>query len=324
MELFRALGALAEPPGPETARLTTLLGIGDAPTAAEYTNLFVLNLYPYASVYLGPEGMLGGEGRDRIAGFWRALGLVPPAEPDHLALMLAQYAGLAELAAAESDSVRRTAFARARSAYLYEHLLSWLPPYLDKLAQVAPPTYAAWGRMLEAALLDEARHCGEGGRGKGEASMRDALRPVSSVDRDDWRQVPLALRAAGRPALGTDAGIDDVLKILFAPASSGIILVQSDLARAARSLGLGLRIGERRFVLRALLSQAPEAVVEWIRTEASAWAERHAERRANHGPVAVIAAAWERQARATMQLAEALKDALHRDAIERDAEATVT
>ena len=37
--------------------------------------------------------MLGGEARDRIAGFWRALGLVPPPEPDHLAVMLGLYAG---------------------------------------------------------------------------------------------------------------------------------------------------------------------------------------------------------------------------------------
>jgi hypothetical protein len=173
-------------------------------------------------------------------------------------------------------------------------------------------------------LSEEAGQLGEGGRGKREASAGDDRRPVGAVDRDDWGEAPLALRAAEKPALGADAGIDDVLKILFAPARSGIILVQADLARAARSLGLGLRIGERRFVLRALLSQAPEAVVEWSRVEASAWAARHADRRASPGPVAVIAAAWERQARATVRLADALLDSLLRDAIERDTEATVT
>jgi TorA maturation chaperone TorD len=302
MELFRALGALAEPPGVETARLTTLLGLGEVPTPAEYTNLFVLNLYPYASVYLGPEGMLGGEGRDRIAGFWRALGLVPPAEPDHLTLMLSQYAKLCELAEATPDGSKRAALVNARHAYLYEHLLSWLPVYLDKLAELAPPTYAAWGEMLETTLMDEARQ----------------------LDAAAWRVVPLALRVSEQPALGIDVGIDvgidDVLKRLLAPARSGMLLVQADLTRAARALGLGLRIGERRFVLRALLSQAPDAVVEWIRVEANAWAERHAERRASLGE---IAAAWERQARATVQLTGQLLETLRRAAIERDAETTV-
>ena len=41
---------------------------------AEHTEVFVLNCPPYASVYLGPDGALGGEGADRAAGFWRASG----------------------------------------------------------------------------------------------------------------------------------------------------------------------------------------------------------------------------------------------------------
>ena len=60
-----------------------------AARARRHTDLFVFQLQPYASVYLGAEGMLGGEARDRIAGFWRALGASPPSEPDHLATMLA-------------------------------------------------------------------------------------------------------------------------------------------------------------------------------------------------------------------------------------------
>ena len=291
MEIFRALGALAEPPSEATQRLTTLLGLGQAPTAAEYTSLFLRNLYPYASVYLGPEGMLGGEGRDRISGFWRALGMTPPSEPDHLALMLAQYANLAELALAETTGARRVARERSREAFLWEHLLSWLPPYLDKLAELAPPAYAAWGRVLEAALAEEARRLDVQ---KLEAPL--ALRP--------------ATRATDDAALGTDAGVDEILAVLLAPMRSGMILVHADLARAARALGLGLRIGERRFVLRALLSQSPESVVEWLRVEAQAWAERHAERTESLG---AIAAAWDARARETVQLAGMLLATLRRE-----------
>ena len=67
--------------------------------SSAYMDLFGFQLYPYASVYLGSEGMLGGEARDRIAGFWRAIGEPPPSEPDHLAVLLALYARLCELAA---------------------------------------------------------------------------------------------------------------------------------------------------------------------------------------------------------------------------------
>jgi hypothetical protein len=73
-----------------------LLDLGPLPGEAEYTELFLFQLTPYASVYLGPEGMLGGEALDRIAGFWRALQQEPPVEPDHLAVMLGFYARLME------------------------------------------------------------------------------------------------------------------------------------------------------------------------------------------------------------------------------------
>src|SRR2546423_14590407 len=103
MELFRALAVLAEPPErPEVARLAELLDLGEPPSASEYTEPFVFQLYPYPSVYLGAEGMLGGEARDRVAGFLSALGHTPPHEPDHLSTLLATYAGLS--ASDEDDS----------------------------------------------------------------------------------------------------------------------------------------------------------------------------------------------------------------------------
>src|SRR5947209_19489328 len=101
MELFRALAVLAEPPErPEVARLAELLDLGKPPSASEYTETFVFQLYPYASVYLGAEGMLGGEARDRVAGFLSALGLAPPHEPDPPSTLLATYA---QLSAPEED-----------------------------------------------------------------------------------------------------------------------------------------------------------------------------------------------------------------------------
>ena len=96
-ELLRALGAVADSPAVARAVAGPL---GLAPlTDAEHTDVFVLNCPPYASVYLGPDGALGGEGTDRAAGFWRAIAVSPPAEPDHLTALLALYASLGEAAA---------------------------------------------------------------------------------------------------------------------------------------------------------------------------------------------------------------------------------
>src|SRR5688572_736316 len=156
MELFRALAVLAEPPTVETAQVAEALELGAMPTHAEYTELFLFQLYPYASVYLGEEGMMGGEARDRVAGFWRALGETPPTEPDHLSILLALYARLVELQVDETDSSRKLAWSHARRAFLWEHLLTWVPIYLGKLNDLAPTFYRRWSDVLMSALTAEA------------------------------------------------------------------------------------------------------------------------------------------------------------------------
>src|SRR5207253_2718660 len=84
MELLRALAVVAEAPHKEQIRFGEMLELPGHPTSAEHTDLFDFQLSPYASVYLGTEAMIGGEARDRIAGFWRAIHLDPPSQPDHL------------------------------------------------------------------------------------------------------------------------------------------------------------------------------------------------------------------------------------------------
>ena len=263
MEIFRALAVLAEPPGrPGAARVAEALGLGALPTADEYTDVFVFRLYPYASVYLGAEGMLGGEARDRVAGFLAALGQTVPQEPDHLALMLGAYAWLAESEEAASEGRARDSMRSARRAFLWEHLLSWLPVYLDKLRQVAPPFYRGWGETLGAALDAEAEALG---------------RPDS---------LPLHLREAAALADPRESSADEFLQTLLAPARTGLILLRDDIARAARDLGTGVRAGERLYALRSLMGQDAAAALSRLAEEADAWVALHRRRVAAHGPVA--------------------------------------
>jgi TorA maturation chaperone TorD len=229
MEVLRALGALAEDAGEERRRVADALGLGPL-DAAEFTDLFSFALYPYASVYLGAEGMLGGEARDRIAGFWRALGATPPDEPDHLTTMLALYASLAEAAAAESVPGRKAALEHARAAFFWEHLASWLPVYLAKARRVARGAYAVWARMLSDALESEAA------RLPAPASLPLHLRAVPPFEERDGN------------------GDEEVIPLLLAPARAGFVLVRRDLRGIADALGVGLRQGERRYALGALLA----------------------------------------------------------------------
>ena len=274
MELLRTLGALIEPPSPAHRQLADLLELSPVPPATEHTDLFSFQLYPYASVYLGAEGQLGGEARDRIAGFWRALGETPPAEPDHLTVMLALYAELRER---ESDDAPpgEENWHRACRAFLWEHLLSWLPVYLDKLEQLAPRYYRRWAVLLREALLAETEHLGHQERIS--LHLRQAP-PLSDPRQDD-------------PQAFLDA--------LLSPARSGLILVRDDLIRAGRELGLGVRAGERKFVLKALLSQEPAATLGWLVGECRTCAARHRENTALLGPVAEF---WVERAETSSEL----------------------
>lgn len=281
MEIFRALGLLAEPPGERHGPVAAALGIEPLPLGewkAAYTDVFLMQCYPYASVYLGEEGMLGGEARDRIAGFWRALGLTPPPEPDHLAALLGFHAGLCQ-----SDG---SAAARAQAAFLWEHLLSWLPPYLDKVKSAGSAVYADWAALLYRTLAAEAERLG--------------LQP----------RLPLHLREA--PALTAPAvGDEALLRALLAPARSGVLLTRSDLARLCRERGLGLRMGERRFVLEKAIAQDAGGVLAWLGEEARSAAVAHRRHAVLSGPIARF---WSDRAAATASLLDGLAATCRSDA----------
>jgi len=271
-ELLRALGAVAGDPA-DARTACAALGL-PVPGNAEHTEVFVLNCPPYASVYLGAEGGLGGEATDRAAGFWRAIGVAPPAEPDHLTALLSLYAQLGE-AAGDGGLTPATAGAltRARHALFWEHLWPWLPGYLAAVADLGTAGLAPWARLAGRVLLAE-RGAHPGG----------------------W--LPLALRTAPAAPAGP-GGLDDLPDMLTCPVRSGFILTRRGLAGGAAEAGAGHRIGERRFTLRALLDQAPAETLRWLAAQAARWSRRHA----GQGPGGdIVQAWWARRAGTTAQV----------------------
>lgn len=247
-DIFRALGALCEPPEPAHATIAAALGLPPVADAASYTDIFVFQLVPYAAPYLSPDGMLGGEAGDRVAGFWRALKLSPPAEPDHLAALLGFYAALAERENDEHRPGGAGVWREARRALLWEHLLTWVPAYATAMATLRSGFHAAWARLLLQALLQEAQ----------------GLAPPPAV--------PLHLRDV--PEL-PGPGSGGFVRALLAPVCSGLLITRSDLVQAATRTGLGARPGGRTFTLRALIEQDRAATFAWLAQRATWWAQQH-------------------------------------------------
>lgn len=251
IEVFRALGSLAEIPSAQHQELCSLLELDNSPTKSEHSETFVFELYPYSSIYLGPEGKLGGEARDRIAGFWRALGLTPPAEPDHLTVLLSFYAEIREHELQAQNNLEQERWEHIRASFLWEHLLSWLPIYLLRMSDARSPFFRKWGDLLSEALQEEAHTA------LGEVSLSAHLRQA----------LPIADPRDGEPK--------EFLESLLAPVRSGFILLRSDLIRAGLELSLATRIGERRFVLETFLSQAPTELLIWLAEFAGTTSERY-------------------------------------------------
>jgi hypothetical protein len=193
-----------------------------------------------------------------VAGLWRALGLDPPADADHLGSLLLLYAELGEAADRTSSEPTRQRLGHTRAVLLWEHLWSWVPGYLDAAASPgstggAPPAIRAWVDLTRRLLVREAE-----------------LTPGAAT-------LPLALRTAPPPLERADAA-PAVLDAVTVPVRTGFILTYRDLSTATRRLGLGLRRGERRFALQAMLDQDPAGTLGWLGDHARRWAALHRRR----------------------------------------------
>jgi nitrate reductase delta subunit len=304
VELLRGLAVFAEPPTLEHVRLTAVLGLPSVPTASEYSDVFLFQLYPYASVHLGAEGMMGGEARERVAGFWTALGQTPPAEPDHLAALLGLYIGLSEQSISlESrtgpDSAAVVLVRQSRAALMQEHIAPWVFSFLDRVLELAPAPYEAWATLLTEALGAELRR----DRGGREGAMHDSLRgPLGDP-------LPLHLRHAPELTDPRTEGTEDFLTGLLSPVRSGAILTRADLAAISSRLDLGLRAGERRYALEHLLAQDAVGVLGELSAEVARQGRAHRQREAWLGSsAAFLAERSERAADLLSALARAAAD----------------
>jgi TorA maturation chaperone TorD len=284
VEVVRALAVLAEPTGPAHGAVAAALGLPEPSPARDHAELFLFQLHPYASVHLGPEGMLGGEARARVAGFWRAVGRTPPAEPDHLSALLGLWASLLDEAddgepTGADPSASGTLAARAADALLHEHLLPWLLPFLEGVEELGDAHYRAWAALVTSTLLRAREH----------AATPDGLA----------RHLEMAPPLPDPRVEGASPFLSGVL----APVRSGVVLTRHDLARVARGAGLGVRAGERRYALEHLLGLEPAAVLDGLADLADRAAERY-----GRWPdtVADVRAFWTERARATGELLRAL------------------
>jgi hypothetical protein len=281
-ELLRALGSVAASPPPHCLAVTASLGL-PAPTAAEHTAVFVLAAPPHAAIHLGADGKLGGDALDRVAGFWRAIGLRPPPDADHLGPLLMLHAELADAESAAGRQPTRDRLRHAREALLFEHLWSWAPGYLTAVTRLGVPSLAAWGRLTLSALGAEA--CRAALPSALPLALRTAPEPIGPPPgAPPTGPAQAGAAQAGAAPAGPTAGRGWLLDALLAPVRSGVLLTGADLRDGAKAAGVGYRVGERRYTLQAMLDQDAGATLSWLAAHARRWAALHAAQQPVAGP----------------------------------------
>lgn len=275
-ELWRALGAALVTPPPNNAAVLDALGL-PAQTGADHTGAFVLSAPPHAAIHLGPDGKLGGAGLDRVAGFWRVLGLDPPEDADHLGVLLMLYAELGDAEHATTTPDTRRALTHARTTLFAEHIASWAPSYLAAVTRHTPASVAAWATLTA-----------------------DAVRTETAPSPS--RSLPAALRDAPDPIDPTADDSAALLDALLSPVRSGLVLTWPDVEQCGAQAGLGVRRGERRYAIKAYLEQDPRPTLHWLAHHARACSQQHAAAFADPD----VAQWWQARARHTAAALESM------------------
>lgn len=260
------------------ALVRELPGLGEAldPTlsaderAAEHHWLFGLELRPYASVFLDPEGRLGGAVTDDAQGHLSTVGLGPPRTgepPDHLGHELGFLGGLteAELGALERSDAGgvRQIRAVARS-FLEGHVLWWTPHACLTLERLGSPF---WSRVagLVLAVVTEHREAvvGEAASSLPVLGFRGPSAGASGGA--PW----IGTKGAAPPPFGLDGPAPDPLsdpstglarlaRFLTSPPESGIYLGGADIRALGRGERLPVGFGGRSRILTNLLRSAAD------------------------------------------------------------------
>lgn len=274
--------------------------------AASFHTLFGMNVFPYQSVFLDPDGLLGGPETDRVRHSYRGMGFAADEanEPaDHLAHQLAALAFLCHAEAEAWEDGRADMAARAQQLqadFLDQHLLRWLPAFAAAVQRQGDPFYAELaGLTLELAAA----------RRRALPSLALALRPAPATAEADEPPIQRVERLLADPQTDLDA----IAGFLLTPPYSGLFLTRRDIGQLGRAADAPRGFGERRQMLRTFLRSAAEfdrfpaavAALESVAEETAAALRRLAE----SADAPELARPWLARLEATRQLLAMLAEA---------------
>ncbi len=241
--------------GPATA-----LRASPADLASAYTDVFLLNVYPYGTAFTDASGELNGPEAQRVAALYEARGYRPPelqsvGAPDHLGLCLG-------FLATGQDSI-------------LPYVAGWAPVccFAVEREPSAHPFYRALALITRQHLFARL--------GEAKPSGVETLR-FAQGDRHDLQSEIYALPSED------EIHLRDIVRYFLTPAQCGVFLSRARLGQMAKEMGGRLPFGSRVEVAERLFAYAGggvellgqllsvlEAEVEVWATAYRSWAEKY-------------------------------------------------
>lgn len=212
----------------------------DALAAAHY-QLFGFNVFPFESIFLDSNGLLGGVITESVARDMQTFSFatdVSSHAPDHIGREVAALAHLCfALAEAIENSETETAVSlqKQQITFLRAHLLRWLGPFVLAVKMQGDPFYTA---VAEWTLALVGHHY--------ETLMKSN---PAEMPAQDLGQAPSLLD-------NKKTGLKDIANYLTTPIYSGFYLSRDDIGKVARQLDLPRGFGDRQQLLTNLMRTA--------------------------------------------------------------------
>ncbi len=228
--------------------------------AAQHYQLYGHNVFPYEAIFLGTDGLLGGEITEAVLHFHQQVGSAVPENesPDHLSaeLELMDFLCGAEMDAIEDNLPHQIQRMRGlQRRFLDEHLLRWLPGFVRAVQQQGQ------GIHSEIALH----------------TLNLALEHRHALG-DDLMQPPQPFTLADVPDLMSSekTSLRDIASYLLIPAYTGFYLSFDDIRRLGAQFRLPHGFGKRQQILTNLLRTAAdyglfEDVIAALEESAQGW-----------------------------------------------------
>lgn len=262
---------------------------------ADHYALFGMNVFPFETVFLSEDGLLGGQITDAVANSFYEAGFSPDESEtvDHIGNQLGLMAFLsgAEAESREDGVVQAIYHAvHLQRQFLDRHLLRWLPALVFSIHRQGNETFS----VIADLMLDL------------------AFSHRKSLD-DDLMNPTQPLTLPPPPNILEDASttLSDIAEFLLTPVYSGIYLSRDDIARLGMRFRLPRGFGKRHQMLTNLIQTAidydtVDDLMHALQDEVHIWREFYMQRVLDKR----FSGAWMTRLDETTQFLQTIRDAL--------------